>query len=194
MFLRPMRFRSTTSPAYTIEVSFGAFGGGLTWQKIVIAGAWVGFCAGIAQAQSSTADGKVTPPVLLSGSPTVTVDSVLTLDQEKTLLADEDQILHFVSKDTDLAIHKPVKCKFISREAVATELRKKFDQDKGAKRMERSELVLKKFGLLDHSFKMRPFLLSLLTEQIAGFYDDKTKQMNLLDWVPIDEQKPVMAH
>ena len=194
MFLRPMRFRSTTSPAYTIEVSFGAFGGGLTWQKIVIAGAWVGFCAGIAQAQSSTADGKVTPPVLLSGSPTVTVDSVLTLDQEKTLLADEDQILHFVSKDTHLAIHKPVKCKFISREAVATELRKKFDQDKGAKRMERSELVLKKFGLLDQSFKMRPFLLSLLTEQIAGFYDDKTKQMNLLDWVPIDEQKPVMAH
>jgi len=194
MFLRPVRFRSTTSPAYTIEVSFGAFGGGLTWQKIVIAGAWVGFCAGIAQAQSSTADGKVTPPVLLSGSPTVTVDSVLTLDQEKTLLADEDQILHFVSKDTHLAIHKPVKCKFISREAVATELRKKFDQDKGAKRMERSELVLKKFGLLDHSFKMRPFLLSLLTEQIAGFYDDKTKQMNLLDWVPIDEQKPVMAH
>jgi hypothetical protein len=154
----------------------------------------VGFIAGSAQGQAPAGDGKVTPPVRITGSSTITVDTVLTPDQEKTLLADEDQILHFVSKDTHLAIKNPVKCKFISREAVATELRKKFDQDKGAKRMERSELVLKKFGLLDQGFKMRPFLLSLLTEQIAGFYDDKTKQMNLLNWVPIDEQKPVMAH
>jgi hypothetical protein len=154
----------------------------------------VGFSAGIADAQASTGDGKDSPPVLTSGSSTVTADTVLTPQQEKTLLEDEDQILHFVSKDTHLAIKDPVKCRFISRDAVATELRKKFNQDKGAKRMERSELVLKKFGLLDQGFKMRPFLLSLLTEQIAGFYDDKTKQMNLLDWVPIDEQKPVMAH
>jgi hypothetical protein len=181
-------------------VSFGVFGGSLTWQKlwavqtVLAASVLVGFGAGFAQAQTHTGDGKITPPVQISGNPTVTVDTVLTPDQEKTLLADEDQILHFVSKDTHLAIKHPVKCKFISRDAVATELRKKFDQDKGAKRMERSELVLKKFGLLDQSFKMRPFLLSLLTEQIAGFYDDKTKQMNLLDWVPIDEQKPVMAH
>ena len=166
----------------------------MTWQKALAAGLVVAFSAGIAQAQASSGDGKVTPPVLTSGSATITADTVLTPDQEKTLLADEDQILHFVSKDTHLAIKHPVKCRFISRDAVATELRKKFDQDKGAKRMERSELVLKKFGLLDQSFKMRPFLLSLLTEQIAGFYDDHTKQMNLLDWVPIDEQKPVMAH
>jgi hypothetical protein len=60
--------------------------------------------------------------------------------------------------------------------------------------MERSELVLKKFGFLDRDFHLKPFLLSLLTEQIAGFYDNKTKQMTLLDWVPIEEQKPVMAH
>jgi hypothetical protein len=154
----------------------------------------VGFGAAFARAQANPGDGKSTPAATTSGSSTGAVDKVLTPDQEKTLLAAEDQILHFVSKDTHLAIKSPVKCRFISREAVNAELRKKFDQDKGAKRMERSELVLKKFGLLDESFKMRPFLLSLLTEQIAGFYDDKTKQMNLLDWVPIDEQKPVMAH
>jgi len=174
--------------------SIGLIGGCLTWQRVLVAGAVVGFIANTAFAQANPGDGKVTPPVRISGSSTVSVDTVLTPDQEKTLLNAEDQILHFVSKDTHLAIKDPVKCKFISRDAVAAELRKKFDQDKGAKRMQRSELVLKKFGLLDQSFKMRPFLLSLLTEQIAGFYDDKTKQMNLLDWVPIDEQKPVMAH
>jgi hypothetical protein len=78
--------------------------------------------------------------------------------------------------------------------AVAAELRKKFDEDEGAKRMERSELVLKKFGMLDRDFHLRPFLLSLLTEQIAGYYDTKTQTMNLLDWVPEEQQLPVMAH
>ena len=155
---------------------------------------FLGLLASTAAAQSKTDSGKITPPVLESGKTTLTVDTILTPQQEKTLLADESEILQFVSKDTLLPIKSPVKCRFISRDAVAKELRKKFDEDKGAKRMERSELVLKKFGLLDPDFKMRPFLLSLLTEQIAGFYDNKTKQMNLLDWVPIDEQKPVMAH
>ncbi|WP_182277351.1 hypothetical protein [Granulicella sp. 5B5] len=149
------------------------------------------------------AGGKTTPPVLESGQTTITensgstkapVDTLLTAEQEKQLISSEDKILHFVSSDTQLPILAPVKVRFVSRDSVNKDLRKKFDEDKGAKRMERSELVLKKFGLLDQSFQLKPFLLSLLTEQIAGFYDNKTKMMNLLNWVPIDEQAPVMAH
>ena len=159
---------------------------------------------GIAQSTSTNAPaqssgqqppaGPITPPVLESGQTTITADTILTGKQEKELLGDEDHILNFVSTDTQLPIDDPVKCRFISRQQVNKELRKKFDEDKGNKRMEQSELVLKKFGLLDRDFHLRPFLLSLLTEQIAGFYDNKTRQMNLLNWVPIDQQKPVMAH
>jgi hypothetical protein len=161
------------------------------------AGAVVVLAAAMAAGQTPTqngGDGKVTPPVLESGQTNIVVDSRLTKAQEKDLLGSEEEILQFVSKDTLLPIKAPVKCRFISRDAVSKELRKKFDEDKSNQRMERSELVLKKFGLLDRDFQLRPFLLSLLTEQIAGFYDNKTKQMNLLDWVAIDEQKPVMAH
>ena len=118
----------------------------------------------------------------------------LTPEQQKVLLADIDATLKFVSADTKLAIKRPVKGVFVSREGVALELRKRFDEDEGAKRMQRSELVLKKFGLLDRDFHLKPFLLGLLTEQIAGFYDSKTQVMNLLDWVPEDQQLPVMAH
>ncbi len=137
----------------------------------------------------------VTPPVLESGQTNITIDTKrLTKAQEDQLLADADEIFRFASKATGLPIEHPVKKVFVSREEVSKELRKKFDEDKGNKKMEQSELVLKKFGLLDRDFNLRPFLLSLLTEQIAGFYDNKTKTMNLLDWVPVDEQKPVMAH
>lgn len=118
----------------------------------------------------------------------------MTKEQAKELLRSVDEILNFVSTDTKLPIEHSVKRKLISRDEVNRYLREKFDEDEGAKRMERSEVVLKKFGLLDRDFHLRPFLLSLLTEQIAGFYDNKSKTVNLLDWIQPDEQKPVLAH
>jgi hypothetical protein len=118
----------------------------------------------------------------------------MTKDQAKELFRSVDEILNFASNDTKLPIEHTVKRKLISRDEVNHYLREKFDEDEGAKRMERSEIVLKKFGLLDRDFHLRPFLLSLLTEQIAGFYDNKTKTVNLLDWIQPDEQKPVLAH
>jgi hypothetical protein len=60
--------------------------------------------------------------------------------------------------------------------------------------MKRDEIVLKKFGLLDRDFALRPFLLSLLDEQIEAYYDFKTKTVCLLDWMSPEEQKPVLAH
>ena len=118
----------------------------------------------------------------------------MTKDQAKELFRSVDDILQFVSTDSGLPIDHTVKRKLISRDEITRYLREKFDEDEGAKRMERSEIVLKKFGLLDRDFQLRPFLLSLLTEQIAGFYDNKTKTVNLLDWIQPDEQKPVLAH
>src|SRR5271170_4682839 len=118
----------------------------------------------------------------------------MTKEQAKELFRSVDEILNFASSDTKLPIEHTVKRKLISRDEVNRYLREKFDEDEGAKRMERSEIVLKKFGLLDRDFHLGPFLLSLLTEQIAGFYDNKTKTVNLLDWIQPDEQKPVLAH
>jgi hypothetical protein len=118
----------------------------------------------------------------------------LTRDQAKELFRSVDQILSFASADTKLPIKHTVKRKLITRDEVNKYLREKFDEDQGAKKLARSEVVLKKFGLLDRDFKLRPFMISLLTEQVAGFYDDKTKTVNLLDWIQPDEQKPVLAH
>ena len=121
-------------------------------------------------------------------------EKILSGADERVVLGKLTTTLHFASKDSGLAIKRPVKGKFVTRAQVEAELRQKFEEDEGAKRLQRSELVLKKFGLLDREFKLRPFLLSLLTEQIAGFYDDKTHDMTLLNWVPLKEQEPVMAH
>jgi len=118
----------------------------------------------------------------------------LTKQQADELFRSVDEILKFASSDTGLPIQRSVKRKLVTRDEVNKYLRDKFNEDEGAKRLARSEIVLKKFGLLDREFQLRPFMISLLTEQVAGFYDDKTKTVNLLDWIEPEDQKPVLAH
>ena len=85
------------------------------------------------------------------------------------------QILSFASDDTQLPIKHEVKKRLITRDEVEKYVLDKFKDDKDAKRMQQEEIVLKKFGLLDRDFQLQPFLVSLLKEQIAGYYDNKTK-------------------
>ena len=118
----------------------------------------------------------------------------ITPAQAKELFASVDQILGFASKDSDLAIRHAVKRRLTNRAEVEHYILSKMKDDKDAQRMESSEIVLKKFGLLDRDFQLKPFIVSLLTEQIAGYYDSKTKTVNMLDWIVPDEQKPVLAH
>jgi len=166
-------------------VVHGMRGGG-RYSKFV-----VGIALGVAAVSASA---QQTPVPGGGSAPAATSENRITKDQAKELFRSVDDILAFVSKDTKLPIEHSVKRTLISRDKVNRFLRQKFDEDEGTKRLERSEIVLKKFGLLDRDFRLQPFLVTLLTEQIAGFYDNKTKTVNLLDWIEPEEQKPVLAH
>ncbi|HKR95438.1 MAG TPA: hypothetical protein VJW55_08760, partial [Candidatus Angelobacter sp.] len=114
--------------------------------------------------------------------------------EAKELFQSVDEILSFASQDTGLPIKKKVKRAIISREQVEKYIGEKFENDADRIRFERSELVQKKFGLLPRDFDLHSFLIKLLKEQVAGFYDEKTKTMNLLDLNAPYMQRPVMAH
>jgi len=157
----------------------------------------VALCAGAAcVAQTPATPGTNPPPAAAaqSAAPNAATHAPLTKAQASELFRSVDEILSFASTDTGLPIVHTVKRKLITRDEVNQYLREKFDEDQGAKRLAREEIVLKKFGLLDRDFHLRPFMIGLLTEQVAGFYDDKTKTVNLLDWIQPEEQKPVLAH
>jgi hypothetical protein len=117
----------------------------------------------------------------------------ITPHQAEELFHSVDEILQFDSKQTGLPVKKNVKRKLTSRDEVVSYLTKHLN-DEDTQRLRRSELVLKKFGLLPHNFNLETFLVALLREEVAGYYDPKTKTVNLLDWVPMEEQEPVMAH
>jgi hypothetical protein len=117
----------------------------------------------------------------------------ITPHEAEELFHSVDEILRFDSKETGLPIKHDVKRKLTSRDEVMAYLTKHMN-DQDTQRLRRSELVLKKFGLLPRDFDLEKLLLALLREQVAGYYDPKTKTVNLLDWVPLDEQEPVLAH
>ena len=118
----------------------------------------------------------------------------ITPEQAEQLFRDVDTILDFASKDTSLPKKHDVKRRLASRDEVVSYLKKNMAEDKDVQRLRRTELVLKKFGLLPKDFDLQTFLVSLLEEQVAGYYDSKTKTVNLLDWVLPDLQRPVLAH
>jgi hypothetical protein len=121
-------------------------------------------------------------------------DARMTPEQESQLFALVDELIKFSSEETGLPIKSQVRRQVTNRAAVESYLKEKTEEDENAKRMQRGEIVLKKFGLLDRDFDLKPFLLSLLKEQIEAYYDFKTKTVFMLDWVGIEEQKPVLAH
>ena len=149
--------------------------------------------AGLALGQTPTPPQPQTqqPP---PGAQQTKPENHITPAQAKELFASVDTILKFASDDSKLSIEHRVKRRLTSRDAVVKYLDDKMKNGKDARRLERSEIVLKKFGMLDQDFHLQPFLVSLLKEQIAGYYDAKTKTVNLLDWIPPDAQKPVLAH
>jgi hypothetical protein len=117
----------------------------------------------------------------------------ITPREAEELFHSIDEILAFDSKQTGLPIKREVKRKLTSREEVVSYLTKHMN-DEDTQRLRRSELVLKKFGLLPRDFDLGKLLVDLLREEVAGYYDPKTRTVNLLDWVPMEEQEPVVAH
>src|SRR6266567_2670420 len=144
-----------------------------------------------AEAPSAQEPTKPPPP---TQPPSKDNDEVkITPRQAEELFHSVDEILDFDSKQSGLPIKREVKRKLTSRDEVVAFLTKHLN-DEDTKRLRRSELVLKKFGLLPRDFNLETFLVALLREEVAGYYDPKTKTVNLLDWIPIEEQEPVMAH
>ena len=66
--------------------------------------------------------------------------------------------LQFASKDTKLPIEHTVKRKLITRDEVNKYLREEVRRGRGREADGAVEIVLKKFGLLDRDFHLRPFL------------------------------------
>ena len=141
-------------------------------------------------AQPTTGDGARASQPPESQAP----EKIISPQEAKELFRSVDELIKFASDDTGLPIKHEVKRKLTDRQEVESYLEKGMKDDKDAKRLERSSEVLKKFGLIPRDFQLGPFLVSMLKEQVAGYYDPKKKTVNILNWIDPEQQKPVLAH
>jgi hypothetical protein len=165
---------------------------GWVWRGWALAAAFCLAAATAAGAQQPAASAPQANPA--PDAAKAKPETRITPDQARQLFSLVDELIKFSSQETGLPVKSDVKRQITSRADVESYLNKKFEEDEGAKRLQRGEIVLKKFGLLDRDFALKPFLLALLKEQIEAYYDSKTKTVYMLDWVGIEEQKPVLAH
>ncbi|HEV2860777.1 MAG TPA: hypothetical protein VGX48_07225 [Pyrinomonadaceae bacterium] len=104
------------------------------------------------------------------------------------------EVLRETSELRKLAVLRPVRSGAQSREQIEQMLVRNLDRETTPEELGLSERELKKLGMVPAEFELRSFLIRLLTEQVAGYYDPKTREFHLADWIDLDGQKPVMAH
>ncbi len=110
------------------------------------------------------------------------------------LIAATVDVLKETSEIRQLSILRPVESSTQSRAEIERTLIKNLDEDMTAAQAHASEVTLRKLGLAPAEFQYRALMIRLLTEQVAGYYDPKTQQFHLADWIDLDGQKPIMAH
>jgi hypothetical protein len=114
--------------------------------------------------------------------------------QAEELFQSVEEILKFVSDDSKLPIQHKIKRKLVDRDTVERDLTERLKNDEDSQRMEHAELVLKKFGFLPRDFHLRQFFISMMREQVAGYYNIKDQTVYLLDWIEPATQRAILAH
>ncbi|PYS48838.1 MAG: hypothetical protein DMF68_11915 [Acidobacteria bacterium] len=121
--------------------------------------------------------------------------AVVTNEAKKAAVQEAtESVLKETSELRQLPILRAVKSDTQSRTDIEHYLVKNLDEETTPAEMHATEVSLKKLGLVPKDFQFRPFIIKLLTEQVAGYYDPKQQEFFLADWIDLDGQKAVMAH
>ena len=108
--------------------------------------------------------------------------------------ATADEVLQQVSEITGLKLLTPLKKTLRSRDEIRAYVIREMDEEKKPAERYAEARSAEAFGLLPKGFDLDNFMIDLLTEQIAGLYDPKAREFYIADWIPLDDQRMVMAH
>lgn len=105
-----------------------------------------------------------------------------------------DEVLAQMSQILDLPIKEPLKKSLRSKQEIRDYLVREEKEDRTDAERYADTKTLEAFGLIPKDFPLDSFMLDVLTDQVAGLYDPKTKEFYIADWIPADEQREVMSH
>ncbi len=145
----------------------------------------------------------LTPVVTVAGQTTVgkpqtaqspKVSQTAPAASQAEFLQAADRVLARMSKMLDLPILHPLKKTIRTKAQIRAYLVQQEEQDKHPAKRYADKMALEAFGLIPRGFHLQHFLLDLLTQQIAGYYDPKAQEFYIASWIPLSQQRMVMAH
>ncbi len=110
------------------------------------------------------------------------------------LFSSVDKITTFASEDSGFPKRASVKRRLVGSADVEKYTRDQEGKAEYAERFTRAEMTMKKFGLLPRNFNLRDFVVKSNGKEIAAYYDDETKTISMLNWIPLERQAPILAH
>jgi hypothetical protein len=138
---------------------------------------------------------EASPPAPIApASPAPAAPSSPVATPNPEFLRAADDVLAQMSQILSLPIKQPLKKSLRSRDEIRAYLIREEKQDKDTAQRYADKKALEAFGLIPKNFPLDSFMIDVLTEQVAGLYDPKSKEFYIADWIPADQQRDVMAH
>jgi len=110
------------------------------------------------------------------------------------LLAAADEIARQVAGLRGLALKAPLQRGVLTRDEIGAKLKDRIGKEYTPDEVRVEARVLKRLGLLPADVDYEKLLLDLLMEQVAGFYDPFAAKLYIADWLPLEMQRPALAH
>jgi hypothetical protein len=123
-----------------------------------------------------------------------TTEVKMTDADTKKLFESVDKIFAFAAEDTGMPKHAAIKRQLVGKVDVEKYTSGRLAKEEFTQRFATSEASMKKLGFLPRDFNLREFLVKSNGQNIAGYYDEETKTISLLNWVSPDQQGPILAH
>src|SRR5437773_12494526 len=113
---------------------------------------------------------------------------------DAAFLAAADEVVQEMSEITGLKLITPLKKALRDREKIRAYVIKQMNEEKNPAERYADQRSAEAFGLLPKEFDLEAFMVNVLTEQVEGLYDPKTREFYIADWSPLADQRMVMAH
>ncbi|MEA5079579.1 MAG: hypothetical protein VB013_13485 [Anaerolineaceae bacterium] len=145
---------------------------GVFWlTKKVTTSADTAVIATVQNSEGSGAEGITATPM-----PTSAGDSNIPAD----IASQMDQIQKEVLSYRGLELTQPLKRALMTPEELQDQVLNEFFKDYSDEDAQKDTEILSALGLLAPDFKLRQFYIDLYSEQVAGYYDDQTKDMYVI--------------
>ncbi len=128
---------------------------------------------------------------------TLVLSSVFALglaQDSEQLFRFADQIFTEVSNLRGLEIHAPVQKGVKSAAEIRESLRLQIEKEYGAERIENDRRLLVRLGVIPADYEYLSEVLDLFDEQVAGYYDPKSKTLFIASWLTAQQQKEALIH